>query len=105
MYSPLDVGDAFNNLPNGHIMRGVHVSTEGVKVLEGAMGTSYFARDTFDSALSKYEAYYGVRLTRGLATHRHSLSHSPSYLSTLQQPRQTLCPYGPPRSWKGRRLR
>jgi hypothetical protein len=29
MYSPLGVGDAFNNLPNGHIMRGVNVSTEG----------------------------------------------------------------------------
>jgi hypothetical protein len=33
LYSPLGVGDAFDNLPNGHIMRGVNVSTEGTKVL------------------------------------------------------------------------
>jgi hypothetical protein len=34
------------------------------------MGTSDFARDVFESALSKYEAY-GERL-RGVAAHRHS---------------------------------
>jgi hypothetical protein len=45
LYSPLGVGDAFYNLPNGHIMRGVHFSTEGTKVLGGSMGTSDFARD------------------------------------------------------------
>jgi hypothetical protein len=28
LYSPLGVGDAFDNLPDGHIMRGVNVSTE-----------------------------------------------------------------------------
>jgi putative lipase involved disintegration of autophagic bodies len=37
LYIPLGVGDAFDNLPNGHIMRGVNVSTEGT------MGTSDFA--------------------------------------------------------------
>jgi hypothetical protein len=35
LYSPLGVGDVFDNLSNGHIMRGVHVSTEGTKVLRG----------------------------------------------------------------------
>jgi hypothetical protein len=40
MYSPLGVGDAFGNLPNGHIMRGAHVSTEGTKVLGRPVGTS-----------------------------------------------------------------
>jgi hypothetical protein len=34
------------------------------------MGTSDFARDVFETALSKYDAY-GERL-RGLAAHRHS---------------------------------
>jgi hypothetical protein len=33
LYSPLGVGDTFDTLPNGHIMRGVHVYTEGMKVL------------------------------------------------------------------------
>jgi hypothetical protein len=33
LYSPLSVGDAFDSLPNGHIMRGVHVTTEGAKLL------------------------------------------------------------------------
>jgi hypothetical protein len=70
LYSPLGVGDAFDNLPNGHIMRGVNVSTEGTKVLGGPMGTSDFARDVFETALKKYEAY-GEGL-RGLAAHRHS---------------------------------
>jgi hypothetical protein len=51
-------------------MRGVNVSTEGTKVLGRAMGTSDFAQDVFETALSKYEAY-GERL-RGLAAHRHS---------------------------------
>jgi hypothetical protein len=51
-------------------MRGVNVSTEGTKVLGGPTGTSDFARDVFEAALSKYEAY-GERL-RGLAAHRHS---------------------------------
>jgi hypothetical protein len=37
LYSPLGFGDAFDNLPSGHIMRGVNVSTEGTKVL-GANG-------------------------------------------------------------------
>jgi hypothetical protein len=69
LYSPLGVGDAFDKLPNGQIMRGVNVSTEGTKVFGGIMGTSDFARDVFETALSKYEAY-GGRL-RGLATHRH----------------------------------
>jgi hypothetical protein len=97
LHSPLGVGDAFDNLPNGHIMRGVNVYTEGTKVLGRAMGTSDFARDVFETALSKYEAY-GERL-RGLATHRHS--HT-TYPSTLQPPLRTLCPYNPPRSWQGR---
>jgi hypothetical protein len=70
LYSPSGVGDAFDNLPNGHIMRGVHVSTEGTKILGGTIGTSDFAGDVFETALSKYEAY-GERL-RGLAAHRHS---------------------------------
>jgi hypothetical protein len=30
--SPLGVNDAFDNLSNGNIMRGVHVSTEGRQV-------------------------------------------------------------------------
>jgi hypothetical protein len=34
LYFPLGGDDAFDNLPNGHIMRGVHVSTEGKKVVE-----------------------------------------------------------------------
>jgi hypothetical protein len=38
LYSPLGVFDAFDNVSNGHIMRGVHVSTEGTKVLGGANG-------------------------------------------------------------------
>jgi hypothetical protein len=70
LYSPLGVGDTFDNLPNGHIMRGVNVSTEGTKVLGGPMGTSDFARDVFETALNKYEAY-GERL-RDLEAHRHS---------------------------------
>jgi hypothetical protein len=51
-------------------MRGVNVSTEVTKVMWGPMGTSDFARDVFETALSKYEAY-GERL-RGMAAHRHS---------------------------------
>jgi hypothetical protein len=43
LYSPLGVGDAFDNLPDGHIMRGVNVFTEGSKVLGEPMGTSDFA--------------------------------------------------------------
>jgi hypothetical protein len=35
LYSPLGVGDAVDNLPYGHVMRGVHVSTEGTTVLRG----------------------------------------------------------------------
>jgi hypothetical protein len=35
LYPPLGVGDAFDNLPNGHTMRGVDVCTEGTKVLWG----------------------------------------------------------------------
>jgi hypothetical protein len=66
----MGVGDAFDNLPNGHILRGVHVSTEGRKVLGGPMCTFDFARDEFETALSKYEAY-GESL-RGLTSHRHS---------------------------------
>jgi hypothetical protein len=62
LYSPLGIGDAFDNLPDGHhIMRGVNVSTEWTKVLGGAMGTSDFARDVFEASFSKYEAY-GERL-------------------------------------------
>jgi hypothetical protein len=52
-------------------MRGVHVSTERTKVLGGPIGTSNFARDVFETALSKYEAY-DERLLRGLAAHRRS---------------------------------
>jgi hypothetical protein len=51
-------------------MRGVHVSTERTKVLGGLMGASDFARDAFETALSKYDVY-GKHL-RGLAAHRHS---------------------------------
>jgi hypothetical protein len=32
-YPPLRVCNAFDNLPNGRIMRGIHFSTEGTKVL------------------------------------------------------------------------
>jgi hypothetical protein len=72
LYSPLGVGDALDNLPRGHTMRGVHVSTEGaICFLGGALRTSDYARDVFETALmSKYETY-GERLT-GLAAHRHS---------------------------------
>jgi hypothetical protein len=52
LYSPLGFGGAFDNLPNGHIMRGVNVSKEGTKVLGGAMGTSDFDRDVLETALS-----------------------------------------------------
>jgi hypothetical protein len=54
LYSTLGVGDAFDNLPNGHIMQGVHVFTEGTKVLGEPMGTVDFARDVFETALSRY---------------------------------------------------
>jgi hypothetical protein len=71
LYSPLGVGDAFDNLPNGHVILGVHVSTEETKVLEGPVGTSDFARDVFETEFSKYDTYHGERL-RGLVAHRHS---------------------------------
>jgi hypothetical protein len=51
-------------------MRGENISTEGTNALGGPMGTSNFARDVFETAVSKYEAY-GERL-RGLAAHQHS---------------------------------
>jgi hypothetical protein len=70
LYSPLGVGDAFDNSPNGHIMGGVNVSTDGTKVLGGPMGTSDFAQDVFETTLNQYEAY-GERL-RGIAAHRYS---------------------------------
>jgi hypothetical protein len=70
LYSSSGVGDAFDNLPNGHIMQGANFTTEGMKVLGWQLGTSDFARDVLVMALSKYEAY-GKRL-RGLAAHRHS---------------------------------
>jgi hypothetical protein len=35
LYSTVGVSDAFDNLPNSHILRGVHVSKEGTKVLGG----------------------------------------------------------------------
>jgi hypothetical protein len=35
LFSPLGVGDAFDNLPNGHILLGEHVFTEGTEVLRG----------------------------------------------------------------------
>jgi hypothetical protein len=35
LYSPMVVGDARDNLPNGHIMQGVHVAAEGMRVLGG----------------------------------------------------------------------
>jgi hypothetical protein len=70
LYPPLGVGDAFDNLPNGHTMRGVHASTQGTKILGGPMGTSDFPREVFETAVSKSEAH-GERLG-GLATHRHS---------------------------------
>jgi hypothetical protein len=101
-HSPLGVRDAFDNLPNGNIMRGVSVSPEGTKVLGGAMGTSDFARDVFETALRKYEAY-GLRL-RGLAAHRH-------YHTALRVHQHCsrrfghICPHSPPRSWQGRGLR
>jgi hypothetical protein len=61
LYSPLGVIDAFDLLPNGHITRGVHASTEETKVLAGgAMGTSDFARNVFEMALSKYEASISI---------------------------------------------
>jgi hypothetical protein len=69
MYSSLDVGYAFDNLPSGHIMRGVYVYIEETKVLGGPMGAFDFARDVFETALSNYEAY-GERL-RDITAHRH----------------------------------
>jgi hypothetical protein len=38
LYSPLGVGDTFDNLPKGHIMRGVHVSTKGTNNIGGGNG-------------------------------------------------------------------
>jgi hypothetical protein len=38
LHFPLGVGYDFDNLLNGHIMREVIVSTEGTKVLGGAIG-------------------------------------------------------------------
>jgi hypothetical protein len=70
VFSSSGVGDAFDNLPNGHIMRGLSVYTEGTKVLGGAMGTPDIARDVFKTALSKYEAY--GECLRSLAAPRHS---------------------------------
>jgi hypothetical protein len=72
-YLPLGFGNVFDNLPNGHIMRGVHVFKEGTEVFGGGRCTSDFARDLFETAISKYEAY-GERLT-GLTAHRHSRIH------------------------------
>jgi hypothetical protein len=60
LYSSLGVGDAFGNLPNGHILRGVHVSTEGRMYWGRPIGTSDFARDVFETALSKYEVRRGI---------------------------------------------
>jgi hypothetical protein len=47
LYSPFGVGDTFDDLPNGHIIWGVHVSTEGTKVLGGAVATSDFFLEKF----------------------------------------------------------
>jgi hypothetical protein len=49
---------------------GKNMSPRKDESIGGAMGTSDFARDVFDTALSKNEAY-GER-PRGLAAHRHS---------------------------------
>jgi hypothetical protein len=47
LYSPLGVGDAFNNLPNGHITRGVHVSKEETKVLAGGQWVHQILLETY----------------------------------------------------------
>jgi hypothetical protein len=52
LYFPQGVGDAFRNLPNVHIMRGEYVSTEGTNIIGGPLGTSDYARDVFETALS-----------------------------------------------------
>jgi hypothetical protein len=51
LYSPLGVGAAFGNLPNGHIMRGVNVSTEGSKVLGGGNGYIRFRSERVRNGL------------------------------------------------------
>jgi hypothetical protein len=38
LFPPLGVCETFDNLPNGHVVWGVYVSTEGMKVLMGASG-------------------------------------------------------------------
>jgi hypothetical protein len=82
-----------------YTLRGVNISKEGKKVLGGPVGTSDFARDMFETALSKYEAYGANQFGSSPA-----LSHCASYPSTLQPPLRTFCPYVPPWSWQGRRL-
>jgi hypothetical protein len=50
-YPPLVVGDVFDNSPNGHIMRGMHLFMHGKdKNNWGPMGTSDFALYMFKAA-------------------------------------------------------
>jgi hypothetical protein len=70
VYSPFGVSGAFDNLPNGHFHAGSKYLHGRDESMGGAMCTSDFARDVFETALSKYEAY-GERL-KGQAAHRHS---------------------------------
>jgi hypothetical protein len=84
---------------------GEHMSPpKGQKCWRGAVGTSDYARDVFDTALSKCEAY-GERLT-GLAAHSHS--HTALRINQHCNPRFGLfarTQYVSPRSWQGRGLR
>jgi hypothetical protein len=69
LYLSLGVCDALDNSPNGHIMRRVHVSTEGTKALgREALDTSDFAREASETALKEYEGYLDESLA-GLAAH------------------------------------
>jgi hypothetical protein len=53
LFSLLGVGNALNNLPNDHIMRGEYASAEGTKVLGGgAVSTPDFVRDVYETVLS-----------------------------------------------------
>jgi hypothetical protein len=47
LYSPMGVIDAFDNLPNGHITRGVHASTKETKVLAGGQWVHQILLETY----------------------------------------------------------
>jgi hypothetical protein len=66
----LSVGDAFDNLRNSQIMREVHVSTEGTKVLGGAVGFIRLCSRRFRN---------GLKQVRGLWRTSNGLGNSPSH--------------------------